>query len=262
MKRTSAELKRLSREQLNGHWGLAIGANLLLELITAAAVMPFYFLLLISGQGTVQLITYVIAVLIISAVSLVMQCGIFRMYLGFARKEEVTLGMMFGEFTRRPDRYILGYVLLFLIELVCLLPGLICWTVGMTGAVLVLAVIIGTVLYLAGIVVMVIVSLRFALVFLLMVDHGELGVLDAFRESRRLMEGNKGRLFYISLSFIGWGLLGILSCGIGMLWVTPYMMQVSVNFYRDVTGELDQKEEPQWKMPQQPEGFQQQAEEP
>lgn len=53
------------------------------------------------------------------------------------------------------------------------------------------------------------------------------------------MEGNLGRLFYIELSFIGLALLGLLSCGIGMLWVTPYMMQVSVNFYRSLTGELD-----------------------
>lgn len=56
------------------------------------------------------------------------------------------------------------------------------------------------------------------------------------------MEGNMGRFFYIELSFIGWALLGLLSCGIGMLWVTPYMMQVSVNFYRSLTGELDEVE--------------------
>jgi len=28
-----------------------------------------------------------------------------------------------------------------------------------------------------------------------------------------------------------------------MLWVTPYMMQTTVNFYREVIGELDQKPE-------------------
>lgn len=58
--------------------------------------------------------------------------------------------------------------------------------------------------------------------------------------SAELMEGNMGRLFYIDLSFVGWTLLGLLSCGIGMLWVTPYMMQVTVNFYRELTGELDE----------------------
>lgn len=241
MKRTSAELKRLSREHLIGHWGLAIGADLLLSLIVSAVLMPFYFLLLISGEGTVQIITYIIAVLIISVLSVIMQCGVSRMYLGFARKQEVGIGMMFGEFTRRPDRYILGCLMMVGIELICILPGAICWGVSIAAGG-VLAGIIGGILYIAGAVVMVILSLRYSYVFILMVDHPELGAVDAFRESARLMEGNKGRLFYIYLSFIGWSILGMLSCGLGMLWVSPYMTQTSISFYQDITGELDRME--------------------
>lgn len=241
MKRTSAELKRISRENLIGHWGLAIGADLLVGLIVSAVLMPFYFLLLISGQGTVQIITYLIAVLIISLLAVIMQCGITRMYLGFARKQETGIGMLFGEFTRRPDRYILGCLMLLGLEFICILPGAICWVVGMTAGV-VLASVIGGVLYIVGVVALLILSLRYSLVFILLVDHAELGVLEAFRESARLMAGNKGRLFYICLSFIGWSILGMLSCGLGMLWVSPYMTQTNINFYRDVTGELDRLE--------------------
>lgn len=238
MRHTSAELKRLAREQLNGHWGIAIAANLLVQMIISGLLMPFYFLLIITGSGTVQYITYMAAAIIISAVSMVLQCGILRMYFAFARNQEVSIGMVFGEFTRRPDRYILGYVLIFVIEMVCMLPGAICLVVGIVAET-VLAIIIGVALYIAGIAVVVFVSLRLSQIFYLLVEHGDMSVIDAFRTSSEMMEGNMGRFFYIYLSFIGWSLLGLLSCGIGMLWVTPYMMQTNVNFYRDLTGELD-----------------------
>lgn len=241
MRRTSAELKRLSREHLNGHWGLAIGANLLVGLLTSAVLMPFYFLLVLSGLGMVQMVTYSIAAVIIAAVSMIMQCGIIRMYFGFARKQEPAIGMIFSEFTRRPERYILGFLFLVCIEVVCVLPGAICLSVGIATGI-VLATIIGVILYFAGMVALIFVALRLSQMFMLMVDNGDMGVMEAFHKSVEMMEGNKGRYFYINLSFIGLSLLGMLSCGIGMLWITPYMMQTSVNFYRELNGELDQEQ--------------------
>ncbi len=242
MRVTSAELKRLSREHLTGHWGLAIAANLLVQMIVSGLLMPFYFLLIITGSGGVQYITYMAASIIISAVSMVLQCGILRMYFGFARKQEVSVGMMFSEFTRRPDRYILSYVLVFIIEMLCILPGTICLVVGLIADTL-LAIAIGMTLYLAGIVVVLIVSLRLSQTYMLLVEYSDMGVIEALRTSSQMMVGNMGRLFYIYLSFIGWSLLGLLSCGIGMLWITPYMMQVGVNFYRDLSGEISQTQE-------------------
>lgn len=238
MSRTSAELKRLAREQLNGHWGLAIAANLLVEMIVSGLLMPFYFLLILTGSGTVQYITYIVAAIIISAASMILQCGILRMYFGFARNQEAGVGMVFEEFTRRPDRYVLGYVLIFVVEMLCVLPGAICLAVGIVVET-VLAISIGVALYIAGFVVVIIVSLRLSQIFYLLVEHGDMSVIEAFHVSSQMMEGNMGRFFYINLSFIGWSLLGLLSCGIGMLWVTPYMMQTNVNFYRHLTGELD-----------------------
>lgn len=87
---------------------------------------------------------------------------------------------------------------------------------------------------------MLVVSMSLAQVFMLLVEDSDMGAMEALRRSSELMRGNKGRYFYIYLSFLGWSLLGICSCGIGMLWVTPYMMQTNVNFYRDLMGELNQ----------------------
>lgn len=238
MDRTSAELKRLAREKLVGHWGLVIGATLLMSLLTFAALLPFELLFLITGGGMVQFFTYLVAAMIISVISIIFQCGITRMLLSFARGQWAELGMMFGEFTKRPDRYIVAALLIFGIEALCALPGSLCWIVGlMQGSLLASG--IGLALYLAGIVVVIFVALRFSLVFILLVDDPQVGAVQAFQESSRLMEGNKGRMFYLYLSFLGWAALGICSCGIGMLWVTPYINQTMISFYLDVSGELD-----------------------
>ena len=39
-----------------------------------------------------------------------------------------------------------------------------------------------------------------------------------------MTRGHKWNIFVLDLSFIGWFLLGILACGIGMFFVMPYSM--------------------------------------
>ena len=56
------------------------------------------------------------------------------------------------------------------------------------------------------------------------------------RESKRLMRGNKWRLFCLQLSFLGWLLLGCLTLGIGLLWVYPYQSAAEAAFYLEITG--------------------------
>jgi uncharacterized membrane protein len=64
-------------------------------------------------------------------------------------------------------------------------------------------------------------------------------ILEAFRESRQMMVGNKVRMFYLVLTFIGWGILAVLSLGIGYLWIGPYIMETKTFFYLELAGELD-----------------------
>ena len=65
-----------------------------------------------------------------------------------------------------------------------------------------------------------------------------MGLGDAIRVSLGLMKGHKMRLFKLYISFVGFDLLAVLSLGIGFVWVVPYRMQVTTNFYLDVIGEL------------------------
>ena len=71
----------------------------------------------------------------------------------------------------------------------------------------------------------------------LLVDYPELSLADTLRLSRKMMQGHKMRLFKLQLGFIGWGLLNVLTLGIGSLWLFPYMMTTIAAFYQDVKNE-------------------------
>ena len=49
------------------------------------------------------------------------------------------------------------------------------------------------------------------------------------------MKGHKLHLIYLYCSFIGMGILELLSIGIGALWIEPYKSQTFANFYLNVT---------------------------
>ena len=58
-------------------------------------------------------------------------------------------------------------------------------------------------------------------------------------KSMKMMDGHKFDLFYLYLTFIGWGLLCILTLGIGLLWFVPYMQSALAHFYEDVKAEYE-----------------------
>ncbi len=45
----------------------------------------------------------------------------------------------------------------------------------------------------------------------------------------------------LGISFIGWLLLGVLTLGIGMLWVTPYMSTAYAHFYDYVKEDYERR---------------------
>ena len=56
------------------------------------------------------------------------------------------------------------------------------------------------------------------------------------------MKGKVWSLFCLNLSFIGWAILATFTLGIGMLWLAPYMKLSEINFYRNLTGEVNSAE--------------------
>lgn len=59
-------------------------------------------------------------------------------------------------------------------------------------------------------------------------------VLNTITASRKLMDGYKGKLFWLDLSFIGWHILAMLTAGIGYLWLNPYITATKAAFYEQL----------------------------
>jgi uncharacterized membrane protein len=77
----------------------------------------------------------------------------------------------------------------------------------------------------------IIAALSYSMTFYILVDNNEISGQDAIRKSKELMMGNKYRYFCFLGRFAGWFLLGIVSLGIGFLWIIPYFMVSNAGFY-------------------------------
>ena len=97
------------------------------------------------------------------------------------------------------------------------------------GCLSLLAISIGTALL---IVPGIIAALGFSMTFFIMADDTNITGMDALQKSWNMMNGHKADLFCLWLRFIGWILLALLTCGIGFLWVQPYMTAATYNYYR------------------------------
>lgn len=236
MKRTSRELKALAREALKGHYGTLIGATVLLGIFSGILEMIPQMIIRNANTPIALMLQFVVSV-IVGVLTYLLQLGVVAMILHMIRGQYFGVGELVYAFQHHPDRFIIVGIIEIGISTVLQLPATICMYNVQPGDIG--RVMLGTLLLLAGSIISIIILLGFALCEMLLIDNDDLGAIDAVRQSFALMSGNKGRLFYIQLSFFGLALLTILSCGIGMLWLMPYMLTTEVFFYMEVCGELD-----------------------
>lgn len=78
-------------------------------------------------------------------------------------------------------------------------------------------------------------SYSYSMTFYILKDHPEMSATDAITESRKMMDGNKWRLFCLDFSFIGWDLLCVLTLNIGHIALNPYRNAAYAVFYRTIT---------------------------
>lgn len=234
MKLTSRELKRQARGTLTGRYGIPMAAFVIFQLIVMAISFPFN--LSILNPAVSQIIIHTLASVIISLISTVFNCGLISMHLKLSRGKEIRISDLFVFFSNHPDRFILSALVMRGMFLLISIPAII-------GTILAVKTNSAPAYFLmAGIwsltmVPILILSFSYHLVYILLADRPDVEWISAFRESRNLMSGHKGRAFYISLSFIGMSFLCLFSLGIGFLWVSPYMTQTQIKFYQDIIHE-------------------------
>ena len=77
-------------------------------------------------------------------------------------------------------------------------------------------------------------ALSYSQTFFILAENPQMKSSDALRKSEAMMNGNRWKLFCLLWRFFGWFLLGILSLGIGFLWILPYMQTTLARFYDDL----------------------------
>jgi uncharacterized membrane protein len=167
-----------------------------LSMLLAAVVGLLNYLIPIVGN--------LIGILVSGSISL----GLISFFLGIARKENPPVSEVFSGFSIIIKAFCLYFMIglfTFLWTLLFIIPGIIA-------------------------------AFRYSQAYFLLRDNPDIGVMEAITESKRLMIGHKWRYFVLQLTFIGWAILASITCGIGYLWLAPYISVTQAHFYDDLIG--------------------------
>lgn len=199
---TRPELKNEALRTLRGKWKQPVLATLILSLIGVFAY----------GSNVIESIVYIALGFLISLLlSLNLEYGLEVALLRFNRGRENTISETFNAGLVEDYGRVLGIMLLqalfvILWMLLLIIPGIIK-------------------------------SYSYAMTNLIAEDNPELGAMECIDRSMAMMKGHKWELFLLDLSYIGWILLGLLSLGIGLLWIIPWMQMARVKFYEELKRE-------------------------
>lgn len=236
MKREVKELKRIARGNLQGNYVELIRAFVFCNLIVSLVEMPFSWMTNDVQFSTPNMIYYG-AVFLITIASVVLTVGQYCLHLRIARTGKLHLSELFYPVMHDANRLIIAESILWGIRLIGLAPAI--------GAIAIISLYEEMTMYLIALglailacVLVAFIEVTFGMIYFALIDGEELSVWEAIKEALKLVKGQKGRFFYMLLSFIGLYFLVALTFGIGILWVQPYVMQTTTLFYLDIKGEL------------------------
>lgn len=249
------EAKRRAKASVRGaypHPALVTLIYVLLTTILTGVIMIFVnnpfqaaYLYLLDGYYAPELIfrtiftpgrvtIYVVLNLLISLYTMVMAFGYSSYGLRLSRWEQPGFRNLFDGFAllgRVIGMNILIAVFSALWSLLGVVPYAVLMILGIFFEAIPL-VVLSIIALIAGIIFAVAMVYRYSLAFYFLLDHpADMGVLECIRQSKRAMKGRRWSLFVLQLSFLGWGLLSLLTLGILGLWVSPYMAASQANFY-------------------------------
>lgn len=259
-----------ARLALSGRWGVAVGTGFVASLLGAGTIMVG------SGGGSSSsndaesyetmyeqmpqevLMTVAAVMMIVAGIMLIWALVVFILggpiTLGYVKfnlnlidDNNPEFGDLFSQFGRFGDGFLVQFLrglfvglwtLLFMIP--CLLLAIIlavaAVTGGSTSAIVILAFLM-IVCMIPGVGIALYKQYSYSMAAYILYEVPEIGANQAIKESIRLMNGNKWRLFCLNFSFIGWAFLSILTCGILFLWIKPYQEASYAAFYREIKRE-------------------------
>ena len=222
---TCSDYRRIARDRLQGNWALSIGvaaiASILGGLIIGNSFIP-QFSFRIEGQdiSNIRDLLNLISARSISAFGLGSLLGLAQFLiggvieLGFAgyllkqhNRNDLQLQDLFSQF----HRFGQGFAQKFLRNLYVALWSLLFVIPGIVK------------------------GYAYAMTPFIMAENPDMSASEAISASVELMDGHKGELFTLDLTFIGWSLLAALTCNIGHLALNPYINAAYAAFYKDLT---------------------------
>ncbi|MGX8176714.1 DUF975 family protein [Exiguobacterium artemiae] len=198
----SSQLKKSAKEALSGRWGFTVLMFLLFGILQG---IPN--LLSSDYDEPFQMIDFIGLIVTVLLIPLSAGWGWFA--LSIARGEKTKISDLF-----EPYKYFVKVVLLSIVQFIFLF---------LWALLLVVPAIIK--------------SFSYMLTYYILRDEPSIGVLEAITRSRQMMDGHKMEAFLLILSFIGWFLLGVITIGIGFLWIIPYVSVTLAKFYDRIRGE-------------------------
>jgi uncharacterized membrane protein len=234
----NSALMRLAVDSLRGQWATAIGVSLLYGFITNG----FNFTSKI-GSPVWKGISIGLHFLISIFISGPLLFGWCRIFLQIARRQPANFNQFFDGFKfywKTVGTALLMGLYIFLASIPAILVA-IASSVGMVflhrGAPV--PVLLVPFLFLFGVALIpsFIVSLNYSQAFFILSDRPHLSVTASLAQSRHMIFGFRWKKFCLGWRFFGWVLLALLTCGVGFLWLSPYMATANAHFYDDIRGE-------------------------
>ncbi len=233
MKTSSPQLKADARGHLAGRYGVVITAYMLATQLTNIPSLILTYTLntnTLAGSfidvGVTLILNFFLTIFLV---------GQNHICLRYARSSEpVPVSEMWYGFKGRADEIIITFFLYFIRFLLYSVPFIAMLACCLLTKSPVLFGVLAVISFIFMIVMWIRIELDYALIFFLIVDYPKETPSQLLKHSRELMQGNKGRLFYLQLSFIGMYLLALFSLGLAMFWVYPYTRMTFAEFYLDV----------------------------
>jgi uncharacterized membrane protein len=239
MTKSRRQWKKEAKLALKGRYGMVILGMMVTSLVNVAAsiLTDFFF----PGSGVFTTVLAEIFSFLISLVTNVVAAGYAYMVLKLARGEEAQVGDLWYFFKNSPDRVILAGFVMGVLQWIASVPTMIyTYTVdqGTTDAALMEWQMNFLLLMLLSIVLQLLLTLPFTLVYYILADRPEMGGFVALRESARMMKGHMGTYLILMISFVPILFGSILTLYISLIWIIPYMQMTETEFYRDLNGEF------------------------
>ena len=229
--KSSCELKQKAKEQLLGNYGKMISALLIY------AMIPNIILYIADGllppNTTINHILYYIIDFLVLLLTGIFMLGLIKLYMNFSTGRPFQLSDIFYGFHGHQDIGILIMLVMVGITLVYMVPFGISIILYLFLKTAYLYPIMALTL-IAGVVLAYMQLLSLSQSFYIAVDFPDYSFKQVLRMSRRIMTGQRARLFYLQVSFLPLMLLCVLTMGLGVLWLSPYMYATQTHFYLDL----------------------------